>query len=112
MRKLLHRRSGEPGDMHRVRPPAPGRTAHPRRAVVFTLSHACGPDLLALRPEDTVRPLPYHRSALLPGLPTPIRCLHGLRPPRTDRVRHPDRAALRELHHAAGLAVLPDLQRP
>ena len=112
VRQLLHHRPSEPGDLHRLRAPPPGRTAHPGRAAVLPLPLAAAADLLDLRPDHAVRHLPSHRPALVPGLPAPVCCLLGLRPPRADRLRHTGRSALRRLHRAPGLGRLPGLQRP
>ena len=56
--------------------------ANPGRAAVPGVPHAPGPDLLDLRRDDTLRHLPRHRPALVSGLPTPVRRVLGLRPPR------------------------------
>ena len=69
VRQLLHHRPGEPGDLHRLRAPPPGRTADPGRAAVLPLPGAAAADLLDLRPAHALRHLPRHRAALVPGLP-------------------------------------------
>ena len=49
VRELLHRRPGQPGDLHRLRAPPSGRTAHPGWAAVFPLPAAPAAGLLYLR---------------------------------------------------------------
>ena len=95
VRELLHRRPGEPGDLHRLRAPPSGRTPHPGRGAVLPLPLTAAADLLYLRAGHTMRHLPGHRPALVPRVPAPHGCLLGLRPPRADRLRHPGRPALR-----------------
>jgi hypothetical protein len=76
------------------------------------LPSAAGGDLLDLRPEHTVRHLPRHRPTLVPGLPAAVGGMLGMRPPESDRLRHPDHPALRRLHRPRTLARLPTCSDP
>lgn len=70
---------------------------------VLPLPGTPDPDPLYLRPDHAVRHLPRHRTALVPSLPAPDRCLLSLRPPRADHLWHPGRSALRRLHRTRAL---------
>src|SRR5690242_5666210 len=73
--------------------------------VTFAARDAAGPQALAeeLGERAHAATVARHRPALVPGLPAPGRCLLGLRSPRADRLRHPDRSALRRLHRTSAL---------
>jgi hypothetical protein len=112
LRQLLRHRPGKSGDLPRLRAPAPGQSPHDRRAALPDLPRTSRADLLDLRRHDRVRHIAYHRPTVVPGLPTPIGDLLGLRGPYVDRGRHPDPPTLRRLRTAHSVAGLSDLQRP
>jgi hypothetical protein len=76
------------------------------------LPRAARADLLGLRTAGTMRDLPQHRAAVVPGLPAPPGCLLRLRPEHPRRLRDTDEPAVRGLHPAGPVGRLPGLQRP
>ena len=71
VRELLHHRPGEPGDLHQLRPPTPGRPPDPARTAVPQLPRIAAADLFHLRRHHTLRHLSGHRPAVVSGLPAP-----------------------------------------
>lgn len=112
LRQLLHHRSRQPGDLHRMRATPLGQPPHRARAALPDLPRITGADLFPLRRDHALRNLPHDRATLVPDLPTPLSEMLELHPTRSDRCRHPDPPALRRLRAAPVLARLPHLQRP
>ena len=81
LRELLRHRSGEPGDLHPLRPGPPGRAANRGRAALLPVPFPSGPGLLGLRADGALRDLPGNRAAMVPALPAPAGRVLSLRTP-------------------------------
>ena len=108
---LPDHRPGQPGDLRRLRPPAPGQRPHSRRPAV----PVCRPVKIAacgICGHHAPCYLSDHRRAVVRGLQAALGPLLAVRTARPGPRRHQGRAALRDLHpfRPRVLAQLPGLR--